>query len=74
MGIPVQYGFIVDRSTGKISFKLHRPKTFKKEYSGKKRLALQITFTKRLCKVRENKIYGIPKSLVIWVSPSNMAP
>ena len=43
------------------------------EYSGKKRLALQITFTKRLCKVRENKIYGIPKSLVIWVSLSNMA-
>ena len=31
--------------------------------------ALQIGYRKST----ENEIYGIPKSLVIWVSPSNMA-
>ena len=75
MGIPVQYGhgFRVDRSTGKIYLSSYIDRKLSNEYSGKKRLALQVTLTKRLCKVRENKIYGIPKSLVIWVSPSNMA-
>ena len=71
MGIPFQYGFVVESADGKknlqgnidcIDCEAHT-------ISQERKSALQIGYRKST----ENEIYGIPKSLVIWVSPSNMA-
>ena len=57
-----------NRPTEKNICKVKKTENCSNEYSRK-----EISSTNRLSKVKENEIYGIPKSLVIWVSPSNMA-
>ena len=68
MGILVQYRFVVESADRKNICKVKMTENVPMSTQEKKS-ALQIGFLKST----ENEIYGIPKSLVIWVSPSNMA-
>lgn len=67
MGIPVQ---LLGDSSGigrqkNINLLSYIDRKRANEYSRK-----QTSHTNRFSKVKENEIYGVPKSLVIWVFPS----
>ena len=64
MGIPIQYRFVVESADRKNSCQL--PTENVPMVTQEKKSALQIGFLNK----RGMKIYGIPKSVVIWIFPS----